>query len=82
MDQPEQDVLGADVIVVEQPRFLLSEDDDSTSPIGESFEHCVPASHGGKSLDHSTQQFSNPLVGTRSAGMAGVTSRNRPPGYE
>ncbi len=30
VDQPEQDVLGADVVVVEQPRFFLRQHDDST----------------------------------------------------
>jgi len=38
MDQPEQDVLGADVVVVEQPRFLLSEDNDTAGPVGKPFE--------------------------------------------
>ena len=38
VDQPEQDVLGADVVVVEQARLLLSEDDDPAGPIGEAFE--------------------------------------------
>ena len=42
VDQPEQDVLGADVVVVEQPRFLLGEDDDAAGPVGESFEQGLP----------------------------------------
>ena len=38
VDQPEQDVLGADVVVVEQPRFLLRQHDDPAGPVGEAFE--------------------------------------------
>ena len=37
-DQAEQDVLGADEPVVEEACLLLGEDEDSASPIGESFE--------------------------------------------
>jgi hypothetical protein len=39
MDQTEEDVLGTDVVVVEEARFLLCEDDDSSSPICKPFEH-------------------------------------------
>ena len=42
VDEPEQDVLGPDVGVVEQARFLLGEDDHPASPVGESFEHVRP----------------------------------------
>ena len=44
VDQPEQDVLGADVVVVEQARLFLRQDDDSAGPIGEAFEQgdCLP----------------------------------------
>ena len=42
VDQPEQDVLGADVRVVEQACFLLGEDDDPAGPIGESSRTCAP----------------------------------------
>ncbi len=38
MDQPEQDVLGADVVVIEQPRFLLSKDNDAAGPVVKTFE--------------------------------------------
>ena len=37
--EPEQDVLGADVVVLERPRLVLREDDDLASPFGESLEH-------------------------------------------
>src|SRR5207247_2224218 len=39
VDQTEQDVLGADVIVIEHPRFFLSEDNHAPGPVGEPFEH-------------------------------------------
>jgi hypothetical protein len=39
--QAEQDVLGADVVVLQRPRFVLGEDDDLTGSFGESFEHLV-----------------------------------------
>ena len=39
VDQPEQDVLGTDVVVVEQPCLFLGKDDHSASSIRETFEH-------------------------------------------
>ncbi len=39
VDQTEQDVLGADVVVVEQPRLFLRQHDHSSGSIGETFEH-------------------------------------------
>ena len=39
VDQAEQDVLGPDVVVVEQARLFLRQDDDSAGSIGEAFEH-------------------------------------------
>ena len=38
VDQSEEDVLGADVIVVEEARFLLGEDHHPASPVSEAFE--------------------------------------------
>ena len=38
MDQAEEYVLRAYVVVVEQPRFLLCEDDDAAGSVGEAFE--------------------------------------------
>jgi hypothetical protein len=38
--QPEQDVLGADVAVLERPRLLLRENDHLPGALGEPFEHC------------------------------------------
>ena len=39
VDQPEQDVLGADVVVAEEPSLLLGEHDDPSSPVGEALKH-------------------------------------------
>ena len=39
--QAEQDVLGADVVVLERPRLLLGEDDHLAGPLCESLEHDV-----------------------------------------
>ena len=47
VDQPEQDVLGADVAVVEEACLLLGEHDDSPSPVSEAFEHGVPFPRSG-----------------------------------
>ena len=41
VDQPEQDVLGADVVVVEHPRLFLGEDHDPPGPVGEALKHFV-----------------------------------------
>jgi hypothetical protein len=38
VNQAEEDVLRADVVVVEESRLFLSEDDDPAGPIGEPFE--------------------------------------------
>jgi hypothetical protein len=39
VDQAEQDVLGADVVVVEHPRLFLGVDDHPSGPVRESLEH-------------------------------------------
>ena len=39
VDEAEQDVLGADVVVVEHPRLFLGEDHDPSGSVGEAFEH-------------------------------------------
>ena len=39
VDQAEEDVLGAYLVVVEPPRFLLSQHDHATGPISEPLEH-------------------------------------------
>ena len=37
--QPEQQVLGADVVVLQRPRLRLSLDDHLACPVGEALEH-------------------------------------------
>jgi hypothetical protein len=44
----EQDVLGADVVVVEHPGFFLSQDHDSARPVGKSLEHLVAPSQSSR----------------------------------
>ena len=39
VNQSQQDVLGADVVVVEHPGFFLSQDDDPAGAVGKSLEH-------------------------------------------
>ena len=39
VDQPEQDVLGADEAVVEQARLFLRKHEHPSCPVGEAFEH-------------------------------------------
>ena len=39
--QPEKDVLGADVVVLERSRLLLRENDHLPGPFCESLEHCL-----------------------------------------
>ena len=41
-EQAEQDVLGADVVVLEGARLVLREHDDLAGALGEPFEHPVP----------------------------------------
>ena len=43
-EQAEQDVLGADVVVLESPRLLLGEDDYLAGSLCESLEHSVDLS--------------------------------------
>jgi hypothetical protein len=47
VDQPQQDVLGADVVVVEQPRLFLRQHHHSSGSVGESLEHPVGFSLSG-----------------------------------
>lgn len=39
VDQTQEDVLGADVVVVEHPGFFLSQDDNPPRAVGEPLEH-------------------------------------------
>ena len=53
VDQAEQDVLGADVVVVEEARFLLGQHDDSAGPVGEAFEQGNRLSGSGETYAES-----------------------------
>ena len=41
VDQAEEDVLGADVVVVQQARFFLGQNHDPACPIGKPFEQAA-----------------------------------------
>jgi hypothetical protein len=41
VDQAQEDVLGADVVVVEHPGLFLGQDDHPTGSVGEPFEHLL-----------------------------------------
>ena len=40
-DEAEQDVLGADVVVIEHPGFFLRQDNNPPLPVGEPLEHAL-----------------------------------------
>ena len=49
VDETQQDVLGADVVVVEHLRLFLGEDDHTTGSVRESLEHrSTPSRHAGR----------------------------------
>src|SRR6266496_502155 len=48
VDEAEQDVLGADVVVVEHPGLFLSQDHNPPRPVGEPLEHLVAPSQSGR----------------------------------
>jgi hypothetical protein len=49
VDEAEQDVLGADVVVIEHPGFFLRQDNNPPRPVGKPLEHIVVSSqHGGE----------------------------------
>jgi hypothetical protein len=47
VDEAEEDVLGADVVVVQETCFLLSQNDHSASPVCESLEQGIRLSRSG-----------------------------------
>jgi hypothetical protein len=73
VDEPQQDVLGADVVVVQHPRFLLREHHHPSGPICEPFEHrqssltCRPFPTAGH-LDGMRVVCQRPLASRRSVG--------------
>ena len=83
VDQPEQDVLGADVVVVEEPSFLLGEHDDPSGPVGEPFEQVSlrPVSGGsvGRVYPRPPASLPSPVPGVQRQPSAGFRpSRGRP----
>src|SRR2546429_2942619 len=42
VDEAEQDVLGADVVVIEHPGFFLRQDNNPPRPVGKPLEHRLP----------------------------------------
>ncbi len=65
VDEAEEQVLRADVVVVEEACFLLRQDDDSACPVGEPFEH-LP------SLLQGLNPLVNPLSRARCAEYTGA----------
>src|SRR4029079_1453370 len=55
--QAEEDVLGADVIVLENPGLLLGEDDHLASPFGEALKHAVLSYLSGTTWGGVTRSF-------------------------
>jgi hypothetical protein len=41
VDQAQEDVLGADVVVVEHPGLFLGQDNHTAGSVGEPFEHLL-----------------------------------------
>src|SRR5579875_2360694 len=48
VDQPEQDVLGADVVVVEHPGLFLCQDHNPPRPVGNPLEHLLAPSQSSR----------------------------------
>ena len=48
VDQAQQDVLGADVVVIEHPGLFLSQDHNPPRPVGKPLEHLVAPSPSGR----------------------------------
>ena len=63
-EQAEQDVLGADVVVLERPRLVLGENDDLAGSFSEAFEHCASFPRGPRGMAEA------PIVANGSGGGA------------
>src|SRR4029077_6729199 len=52
-DEAEQEVLGADVVMIEHPGFFLRQDNNPPRPVGKPLEHVVAllTARGGMGLD-------------------------------
>ena len=87
VDEAEQDVLGADVVVVEHPGLFLGQDDDPAGAVGEPLEHLHSPHHEQPRGDWSCKPSpatAGAHVRTTRAGVLVVPPRvtpsvNRPP---
>src|SRR5205823_10401405 len=64
-EQTQEQVLGADVVVLEAPRFFLREDDDPSRPIGEELEHVASLARARLGLYRSVPIASSMMPGGR-----------------
>ena len=84
VDEAEQDMLGADVVVVEHPGFFLSQDHDPPRPVGKPLEHLVAPSPGGRGRQLkscSSLPHGSPRAGRRlGCDMSHYVRRSPPPG--
>src|SRR5215469_16717798 len=80
--QAEQEMLGADVAVVEVPGFFLRVDDGPPRPLGEPLEHIVRSPRGGAVTVHAgpAGPGSARPAWTVAPGGAGAPGRAGPPG--
>ena len=82
MDQPEQDVLGADVVVVEHLGLILGQHHHAAGTISKTLEHSTPLFSPGRlaAADRSGIKSSDPFQSNRSSGVR--RTRSTPPGGE
>src|SRR5262249_25673710 len=78
--KPEKDVLGADVVVLQGPGFVLGEDDHLAGPFSESFEHTIrcPLSLGRRGRNLRVVDASALDTTRGGAGEAAVEAQNLP----
>src|SRR5207244_918967 len=60
--EAEQDVLGADVVVLERPSLVLGENDDLPGPFGEAFEQTRPFLAGRLIVAQGPEAVSSPFT--------------------
>src|SRR5262249_9440909 len=81
VDEPEQDVLGPDVVVVDHPRLFLGEDHDAPGAVGEPFKHLAPSGPNirpvPRSLPPPRINGPRPTLGAKQAPLA-LSRRERP----
>ena len=76
--QPEQDVLGADVVVLERARLLLGENDHLAGPFCESLEHLLSVLPAGASAWQSVDAWSWAVGWSRSTRLGALAGRRYP----